>query len=271
MRKISTFLLTILSGFAFAQTTSICNPNGNIAIYSNYDGGILNINVDQNIPNLKIGIVSYEFSRINITGTYAGNVTGVWYAGFDAGNNHCSLNPPFNTVITGVANPIDTITIYPPATYNNPFGSASIICNYSCTTNVNQGGCNTPDQIVHFFQTKFNGLMRYHLTQYGCWGGPYYLSQGGNCCATPPTGLLEFAAGEWSMGPNPSNGSLTMNFSDLGNHEIELIDVLGRSVWKEMKQGSSVSLDLSTLPKGQYYVMVRGENGLTSGKRWILQ
>lgn len=271
MKTLFTLFFLATGIFSLAQTTSICNPNGNIAIYSNYDGGVLNITVDQNIPNLKIGIVSYEFSRINISGPFVGNVTGVWYAGYDAGNNHCNLNPPFNTVITGVPNPIDTITLYPPATYSNPFGYTSIICNYSCTTNVNQGGCNTPDQIVHFFQTKFNGVMRYHFTQYGCWGGPYAVSQGGNCCATPPTGLMEFAVGDWSMGPNPSFGNLELNFTTLETHEIELIDVLGRSVFKESKQGMNVTLDLGTLPKGQYFVKVSGENGLATGKKLMLQ
>ncbi|MEY3153196.1 MAG: hypothetical protein RLZZ333_1793, partial [Bacteroidota bacterium] len=35
---------------------NFCNPNGNLFVFSNYDGGILTINVDQNIPNLKIGM-----------------------------------------------------------------------------------------------------------------------------------------------------------------------------------------------------------------------
>ena len=36
------FLLNILPSFLIAQNT--CNPSGNLIIYSNYDGGYLNIN-----------------------------------------------------------------------------------------------------------------------------------------------------------------------------------------------------------------------------------
>jgi hypothetical protein len=34
--------------FAWAQTFN-CDPNGNVIIFTNYDGGELNINVDQNM------------------------------------------------------------------------------------------------------------------------------------------------------------------------------------------------------------------------------
>ncbi|MFN8714144.1 MAG: hypothetical protein ACK5Z2_14950 [Bacteroidota bacterium] len=50
------------------QAQSVCDSTGNLIIYSNYDGGALQINVDVNIPNLRIGVVSYEFCRISIVG-----------------------------------------------------------------------------------------------------------------------------------------------------------------------------------------------------------
>lgn len=67
-----------------------------------------------------------------------------------------------------------------------------IVCNYSCDTNTNQGGCNTPDQIVAYFLNVFGGKLRYHFTQYGCWNGTYKRSDGGNCCVglNPPAMAL---------------------------------------------------------------------------------
>lgn len=50
--------LLILPWAAHAQGMT-CDPQGNVAIFSNYDGGALTISVDQNIPDLKIGVVSY--------------------------------------------------------------------------------------------------------------------------------------------------------------------------------------------------------------------
>jgi hypothetical protein len=53
------------------NTSPICDQDGNVVIYSNYDGGTLNINCDQNIPNLKIGICTYEPVIVNIDGPFA--------------------------------------------------------------------------------------------------------------------------------------------------------------------------------------------------------
>jgi hypothetical protein len=84
-----------------AQTP--CVNNGNLMLYSNYDGGIININVDVNIPNLKIGICTYEPVQVTISGIFAGNVTQVLYAGFNStqNNNNCNQGN-FITSITGV-------------------------------------------------------------------------------------------------------------------------------------------------------------------------
>jgi hypothetical protein len=81
-------LACCFTGFLSAQ--SVCNQNGNLIIYSNYDGGIVTINVDQNIPNLKIGICTYEPVQVTLTGPFVGNVTQVIYGGFNSiqGNNN---------------------------------------------------------------------------------------------------------------------------------------------------------------------------------------
>ena len=63
---------------------NVCNQNGNLAVFSNYDGGILTIDVDQNIPNLVIAICTYEPVQVTITGAFAGNVVQVIYAGFNS-------------------------------------------------------------------------------------------------------------------------------------------------------------------------------------------
>jgi hypothetical protein len=59
-------LLTTLFLCGFYAGAQVCNPNGNIIIFSNYDGGFLNINVDVDIPNLKIGVVSYEAVEVTL-------------------------------------------------------------------------------------------------------------------------------------------------------------------------------------------------------------
>lgn len=165
---------------------SHCNMNGNLMVYTNYDGGPLNIDVDVDIPNLKIGVVSYEAVTITITGAYKNNVTGVHYAGYNSNNNHCSVTIPATT-ITGVSSTITSIVFAPPVTLTNSNGYGSIICAYSCNTTTSQGGCNTVDQVEaymgNFFSLPANSLYA-HRVQYGCWTGTQSVLAGGDCCAS---------------------------------------------------------------------------------------
>lgn len=184
MMRVLLFFTALLFFSSTVQAQAICNASGNLLLYSNYDGGVLNISVDVNIPNIKIGVCTYEPVTINITGPFAGNVTGVRYAGYvSTNNNHCS-NSPTTTTITGVSAGITSVNFLPASTLSNPNGYSMIVCNYSCDINSNQGGCNTADQIADYFETTMSATMRYHFTQYGCWStNPYLMSAGGNCCA----------------------------------------------------------------------------------------
>lgn len=185
MKKI--LLLFVFATSVTAAFSQICNPSGNVIIYSNYDGGELNINIDQNIPNLKIGIVAYEAATINISGAFVGNVTQVVFAGYPStNNNHCTGSIP-STTVNGVSSGIVNILAYPPVTLNNPNGYSSIICAYSCDNNTNQGGCNTVDQVEAYFLSIFGGNLFSHHTQYSCWlsAQTFAVSGGGNCCPTP--------------------------------------------------------------------------------------
>jgi hypothetical protein len=185
------FLATALFFSSFvlnskAQTT--CDASGNLVIFTNYDGGTMNINVDANIPNLKIGICSYEAVRVNIAGTYSANVTQVIYAGYN-GTNNTNCTPTVSaTSINGVSAGIVTINALPPVGYSNPNGYGSMVCGYSCSSTTNQGGCNTSDQIAYYFMQQTGGTLRFQFLQYGCWAGATKtISGGGNCCDMPCT------------------------------------------------------------------------------------
>ncbi|MCA6364469.1 MAG: T9SS type A sorting domain-containing protein [Bacteroidetes bacterium] len=228
------------SGRTFIWTPSLitnsCDPNGNVIIYSNYDGGILNINVDQNIPNLKIGVCTYEGVTINISGTFAANVTEVRYVGFNGANAHCS--GVINTSINGAPAAVTSVSFYPSATMTDPNGSSNMVCGYSCSTG-NQGGCNTAGQIAHYFLTQFGGTLRYHFTQYGCWASSYLVSSGGNCCFVNqvlPVELNYFTAvcdvnGNaqlvWETATETNNHYFTLERSDDGSRFYTLATLNG--------------------------------------------
>ncbi|MFO0677027.1 MAG: hypothetical protein U0169_10850 [Polyangiaceae bacterium] len=151
----------------------------NVVVFSNYDGGDLVIDVDEDIPNLKIGVVSYEAVKVTITGTYAGNVTEVRYAGYNGNNRNCGPNIA-TTSFVGVDPGITSNNFMPGSPLSNPNGYSSVICAYSCSTTTSQGGCNTVDQVDAYFDQTM-GRLRHFVVQYGCWTGTRKVSDGGNC------------------------------------------------------------------------------------------
>ncbi|MGL5889259.1 MAG: T9SS type A sorting domain-containing protein [Bacteroidia bacterium] len=255
------------------QAQSICDSTGNLIIYSNYDGGVLLINVDVNIPNLHIGVVSYEYSRIAITGTYAGNVTEVYYAGYNDSNNNCSQPPPFVTTISGAPNANTVIALYPTNTYTNASGNGyqDIICGINCDSSSSQGGCNTPDEIVHFFQQTIGGTLRSHLIQYNCWTS-ITVSSGGNCCIVPPSLTLsspEYQSQE--IGVNYFNQNLVINLPESALSEqvlVEVYDAQGKLINTQttMPGGTQAVVPTSELPAGLLFVRAVWNGGAASGK-----
>lgn len=252
------------SGRTFIWTpplvTNSCDPNGNVIIYSNYDGGVLNINVDQNIPNLKIGVCSYEGVTINISGTFVGNVTAVRYAGYNANNAHCGS--PISTTINGVAAAITSVNIYPAATMSDPNGSSNMVCATGCSSGPT-GGCNTPGQVAHYFLTHFGGTMRLHQVQYGCWSGTQLVSAGGNCCLVNivlPVELNYFSAictenGKaklsWETSSETNNHFFTVERSDNGIDFYQIARVNGAGTSSQPHQ--YIYIDQTEIPQFAYY------------------
>jgi len=214
MKALCTFFLTLFSATAIAQ---FCNSSGNVIVYANYDGGQLTINVDEDIPNLKIGVCSYEACSVVITGAFASNVSEVLYAGFEGDNDHCGLGIVEST-ITAPAGVQTNVLFAPPGVLTDANGYGSIICGYSCGTEY-QGGCNTAEQIVAYFLNQFGGTLYYYFTQYGCWpAGSLAIGPGGNCCPgvqpLPPSAVIEVSetqvcAGECITVADASSGEPT--------------------------------------------------------------
>lgn len=154
-----------------------------VAVFANYEGGRLVIDVDVDRPNIKIGVVSYESVEVTLVGTYADRVTAVEYAGYDQGSNTiCGGNIPA-TQVSGVAPTVVNIAHLPPVTLTDPSGYSAMICAYSCSNGTNQGGCNTEAQVQHYFESIFGPVCQERI-QFGCWSSPpggIALSSGSTC------------------------------------------------------------------------------------------
>lgn len=187
LKQILLLVLSINASVIFTQT--VCDPAGNVMVYSNYEGGTLNIDVDADIPNLKIGISTYEIVTVNISGTFAGNVTGVIFAGFNAPASITGVDPAIVTVYSTTTDNIaitnylgdEIIPGFPPLV-NCMTGAEG--CGETAT-----GGGNSSPQIVQFFLAEFGpGSTFYaHWTDYSLFpGSDFLISEGGNCCFEDP-------------------------------------------------------------------------------------
>jgi hypothetical protein len=262
MKKIYLFFVAILfSSIAFSQIV-VCNPTGNLMLFTNYDGGNLNINVDVNIPNLKIGVVAYEGTAITISGIFANNVTAVSYAGYNGANAHCGSL--INTSISGTSGAsVNSLSLIPAATLTNLNGWPQIICGYSCSTTTNQGGCNTVDQIEAYFLSQFPGsVLRAHKVQYGCWTGIQAISDGGTCCGLT-TGIVSLSADmQLKIYPNPATNNLFIESSEKIK-SIKCFNNLGQSFDLINLSGG---VDISALSNGMYFL-----NIVTEGDKKIMK
>lgn len=220
------YLLLLLACSALIPSTAqVCDPAGNLFLVSNYDGGIVTINVDQDIPNLVIGISTYEPVQVTITGPFATNVVEVLYAGMNSSqnNNNCGQGN-FTSSITGVNPGIVTINppMQPPQVSYTPahgngtgsWGGVVIGAAGGCDTTVNTGGVNTPDELVFHFEDQTGANLYAHYTQYGCWQNDVIdISGGGTCCidATPPVVNGCDPNGNVLIYSNYEGGTLTIN------------------------------------------------------------
>ncbi len=203
-----------------------CNPDGNWFLISNYNGGNLSIIVDQDIPDLKIGICTYEPVNVSFSGPFVANITEVRYAGANSNqnNNNCGF-PISASTFNGIDAGLVTLEVGPPVNIisppnpnnilNQPNGfNFGVICLASCDLNSYQGGCNTADQVIDYFQTQFGGSLRGAAVQNCCWSNdtPYRLSQiSGNCCANPDGGVatVTYPTGPFCTGDGDVSPVLT--------------------------------------------------------------
>ncbi|MFN6038078.1 MAG: gliding motility-associated C-terminal domain-containing protein [Bacteroidota bacterium] len=257
-----------------------CSANGDLIIYSNYDGGILTINVDQNIPNLKVGICTYEPIQVAFTGPFVGNVTQVIYAGMNSNqnNNNCGLGN-FTTSITGVPPGIVTISPpmnppqvgYTPAHGNGsgPWGGGMLGVAGLCDTLTNAGGGNTPDEVVYYFLNATGGTLLFHQTQYACWTNQTLnVSSGGNCCILPAGSNPCSAVNVTTNNVIPvtctgqANGSFTIASSGGASPYDYVITGAGGVNFGTFNNVSG-NQTVSNLPAGTYTISITDNNNCT--------
>jgi hypothetical protein len=136
-------------------------------VIGNYRGGTFAINVDQHVPNLGIGLVSYQAMHVTISGAYASDVVGVLHAGYDTG-----------TTVTGVPS-AEFVDFRMPAVSPDAGPADSIVDDIP---NMPASVHPTSSEIAQYFVTTLGGgTLLYHQCQYDAYTGTLSVSQAGTC------------------------------------------------------------------------------------------
>jgi hypothetical protein len=134
-----------------------------VAIFGDYAGGAFSINVDQDVPGLAIGLVSYQPMQVTLTGPYASNVVAVFHVGYDGG-----------TTVSGVsaAEQAEGLSMSAPSDAGPPL---PLVCDTGTT------GCGPASAVEAFFTDHLGGSVLLHRCQYAAYTGTLNVSQGGSC------------------------------------------------------------------------------------------
>ena len=74
----------------------------------------------------------------------------------------------------------------------------------------------------------------------------------------------------WSVFPNPTHQTLTINSSQIEFSSISIYDVMG-VLWLQKAIKTPIDLDVSHLPNGVYFLKLFGENGVLGTKKIVIQ
>lgn len=153
-------------GISNSFTVSASPPN--IFLFSNYEGGTYTLEVDQNLPNIQIGIVAYEPSHVTLTGPYVGNVSVVRMVSFKSGES----------TVQGIDASKVQILPRQPVTHRQPYGGTHLYCATGRRILSWSGGCNSTTQVEEYFLAQFEEVsVLSHTSQYGAFSGALPLSR----------------------------------------------------------------------------------------------
>jgi len=75
---------------------------------------------------------------------------------------------------------------------------------------------------------------------------------------------------EIAVCPNPTDGELRIRNYELGIENVEIFDLLGRTVetWRaaSLLQNGTIEINISYLPAGMYFLRIQTETGVVTRK-----
>ena len=60
--------------------------------------------------------------------------------------------------------------------------------------------------------------------------------------------------------PNPASSAMNLTLPKIGNYEISILDIHGRSLIRSLLKGASTQINVENLPSGMYYIEVKSSS-----------
>ncbi|WP_245767143.1 hypothetical protein [Stigmatella erecta] len=155
----STQSISISNAFVVSATA------GTVFLFSNYEGGTYNLVVDQNLPNIQIGIATFKPSNITLSGSFVGNVSAVRVVGYYANQS----------TVQGVdASKVKLVSSPEPVSHKQPYADNTRLV-YSTGDRVlswMSKGSNSMTQVEEYFMSKFGEVsVLSHMSRYAAFSG----------------------------------------------------------------------------------------------------
>lgn len=74
---------------------------------------------------------------------------------------------------------------------------------------------------------------------------------------------------EFELYPNPSTNLLTIHCPHLTSGEIELKDLTGRSIFRQTVTDKQITVNITSLPSGIYFAVLKEAGGSITVKKWV--
>lgn len=92
---------------------------------------------------------------------------------------------------------------------------------------------------------------------------------GGFVMVEMPTGVSPLEAEVFAVYPNPANEEININFAKAAHNTIALRNVTGEILFSAENYSLQTKIDASNLPKGIYFVEVKGQDGKILNKKIV--
>jgi hypothetical protein len=199
-----------------------------------------------------------------------------------------TIEIPVNIIVNPDEKISATITYFP----GNPFNVGDTIDTYMTSPPVNQINAfvaydfrdndKTIDAGEYNNQLNASSDVRYNISTNN-WNGKYIPGTAWNAgfyhldmdfkVTSNPVSVNEIEGSDFTvvLYPNPAANSLTVRSSTLKIERVEIIDVIGKTIFSQQSSGSNrQTIDVSALTEGIYFVKVTGNDGQTGTSRFAI-